>query len=264
MSKKKQTQDEIENSDIMELITANLYKTESWKLATEAAVSLHKAAEGQRENEKLERQARREREKLEAAEERNRKELEAKNFLYNEEIPGAAPVVVPTKKPKKTKVIKTDGWVNYAVVDEEGKELEKPKPEEKPLKVKQQQPASVSTKSTKTLSNNIYSFDDDTENLPTQLEYQASLKDNKLKGQQQPPKNKRKNAKNKENGEKPKEVENKKAKEKPKVAKQPSKQKPQQQQLATNVPILQNELLRPLIYVFVFVGLISVVYLVLN
>jgi len=62
MSKKKQTQDDIENADIMDLIHINL--PEHWNEATEAAVRLHKAAEGQRENEKLERQARREREKL--------------------------------------------------------------------------------------------------------------------------------------------------------------------------------------------------------
>jgi len=129
-----------------------------------------------------------------------------------------------------------------------------------------QQTVSVSAKSTNTLSNNIYNFDDDTENLPTQLEYQASLRENKLKGQQQPPKNKRKLIK--ENGEKPKEVENKKAKEKPKPKQQPKKveKKPhqQQQQLAVNVSIWQNELIRPLFYVFLFVTLISLLYLVLN
>jgi len=188
--------------------------------------------------------------------------LEIKN-LY-EDIPGIPGVA----KKHKTKVVKkeTDGWTNYAVVDEDGKELEKPKPEEKPLKVKQQPTAVTAKKDTP--SNNIYTFADDTENLPTQSEYQASLRKNKQPKEQpqQPPKNKpRKLAENKENGEKPKEVENKK----PKFAKQPTKksreaEKKPQQQLAPNVPIWQNELIRPLLYVFVFVTVICVVYLVLN
>jgi len=79
MSKKKQNQDEIENADIMELITINL--PDSWIKATEAAVRLHKAAEDQRENEKLERQARREREKLEAEEEKKKKGRRSKKSL---------------------------------------------------------------------------------------------------------------------------------------------------------------------------------------
>jgi hypothetical protein len=132
-----------------------------------------------------------------------------------------------------------------------------------------QQPVSVSAKGSNTQSNNIYDFEDDTENLPTQSEYQSSLRENKIKGQQQTGKElkKRKPAENKENGEKPKEVENKKpkgGKQQAKKLREADKKPLQQQQLAANIPIWQNELIRPLFYVFVFVTLISLLYLVLN
>jgi len=177
----------------------------------------------------------------------------------------SAPVV---KKPK-TKVIKKveekTGWVSNAVIDEEGKEIEKPKPEEKAPKVKQQQQPTITSKKEKiSQSNNIYTFaaDENDEDIPTQSEYQSSLRDRKPQPQQPPKKNPvRKPAeKNKENGEKkPKEDEKKKkGNEKPKkVERRPPPP-------AATASILQNELIRPLFYVFVFVTLISVLYLVLN
>jgi len=217
ISKKKQDQDQIENNDIMEFIMENL--PEHYEEATEAAVHLHKAATDLRETERKERLDRREqREKLELQESKKRLEEAKKNNL--EETSGSeASEQVPAKKPQKTKVINrkdSDGWVTVKVVDEEGKELEKPKPEEKsekPAKAPKRQPLVLKT-DTKA-SNNIFTIANEMETVLSPSEYQSSLRENKLKGQpEKPPKNKaRKPVEN--NNEKGKEsVDNKKSSDK--------------------------------------------------
>jgi len=281
ISKKKQSQDQIENSDIMELIIENL--PEHYEEATKAAERLHEAATEQRETERQERQTRRDREKLEALEAKKRLE-EAKKYTLEETSGGGGEtwgeqIIPPPKKPK-TKVVTlkdSEGWFNTTVVDEAGKELEKPKAEEKafekhPKPKKQQQP---SKSNDSTLSNNIFTITNEMENLPSPSEYQSTLRENKLKGQQEKPtKNKtRKQVENKENGEKAKEsVDTKKSADKIKKPKEEKKkEKPKEekkkgphQAAVKDVPFWQNDTFKPLVYVFAFVALISVLYLTLN
>jgi hypothetical protein len=266
----------------MELILENL--PEHYEEATEAAERLHLAATEQRDTEKQERQIRRDREKAEALEAKKRLE-EAKKYNL-EETPGGGEtwgeqIIPPPKKPKTKIVNKKDseGWVTATVVDEAGKAIEKPKAEEKafekPPKPKKVKVAPKNNDST--LSNNIFNITDEMENLPSQSEYQSSLRENKLKGQQEkPPKNKvpRKQVENKENGEKAKEsVDNKKLadkikknKEEKKKDKKPKeeKKKGSHQAAVKDVPFWQNDTFKPLVYVFAFVALISVLYLTLN
>jgi len=113
------------------------------------------------------------------------------------------------------------------------------------------------------------------ENLPSPSEYQSTLRENKLKGQQEKPtKNKtRKQVENKENGEKAKEsVDTKKSADKIKKPKEEKKkEKPKEekkkgphQAAVKDVPFWQNDTFKPLVYVFAFVALISVLYLTLN
>jgi len=107
------------------------------------------------------------------------------------------------------------------------------------------------------------------DNVPSFSEYQASLRESKIKGQQQqqqqPAPIKRKNAhkaENKENGEKV-EKKPKNPKEEKKVAKKPKEEK-KALHLARDIPFWQNDLFKPLVYVFAFVTLLSVLYLTLN
>jgi len=259
----------------MELILENL--PEHYEEATEAADRLHKAATEQRETENQERQSRRAREKLEAQEAKKRLE-EAKKYNLEDITSGGGETwgeqSIPAPKKPKTKIVNkknSEGWITATVVDEAGNVLEKPKTEEKafekPPKPKKVQP----TKSNdSTPSNNIFTItNEEMENLPSQSEYQSSLRENKLKGQlEKPPKNKavRKQVENKENGEKAKADKIKKPKEEKKKDKKPKeeKKKGSHQAAVKDVPFWQNDTFKPLVYVFAFVALISVLYLTLN
>jgi len=259
ISKKKQNQDQIENSDIMELILENL--PENWKEAEIAVEHLLLAATEQRETERAERQARREREKFEFEKKRT-EEMEKKT----EEILGEEheQQQIPAKKPKtKIKNLKgNDGWVTVTVVDEAGKELEKPKHEEKPVKPKKQPKQTEPT-----ISNNIFTFADEMDNLPTPSDFQASLRERKLKGQPEPAQKPQKNKPtrkpvDKENGEKQVDIKKSGHKVKPKKKEGDNKKAPHP--ATRDLPLWQNDLFRPLVYVFAFVATISVLYLTLN
>jgi len=108
------------------------------------------------------------------------------------------------------------------------------------------------------------------ENVPTPSEYQASLRENKLKGQQEkPPKAKPPRKENKENEEKGKDsTDTKKSADKikklEKKKQNEEKKKPLHQVSVKDVPFWQNDTFKPLVYVFAFVALISVLYLTLN
>jgi len=168
-----------------------------------------------------------------------------------------------------------DGFFTSTLVDEAGKELEKSQPAEKPEKPeKPPKPSKKQPQIAKTnessATNNYFIITNETENVPTLSEYQSSLRENKLKGQpEKPPKAKpsRKPVENKENEEKGKEsTDTKKDKiKKPEKKKQnEEKKKPPHQAAVKDVPFWQNDTFKPLVYVFAFVALISVLYLTLN
>jgi len=152
-------------------------------------------------------------------------------------------------------------------VDEDGKELEKPKAEEKVTK-----PKKLPKQSEPTSSNNIFKIGDEMDNMPSLTEYPS--RESKLKGQQQqePVKKRqlnkpsRKPLEDKENGEKAKEpVDIKKSGPvKPPKRKDGDNNKKAPHPATRDLPFWQNDLFKPLVYVFAFVTLISVLYLTLN
>jgi len=157
------------------------------------------------------------------------------------------------------------------VVDEQGKELDKPKTEEKPEKKLKQSTKSNTTTTSDTQSNNMFTLANEMDNVPSLYEYQSSLRESKLKGQQSqqqqpaPKAKKRKAAENKENGEKvEKKAPKNPHKEEKKGYKKPKEEKIGPKSVARDIPFWQNDLFKPLVYVFAIVTAISVLYLTLN
>jgi len=157
-------------------------------------------------------------------------------------------------------------------VDKDGKELEKSKPEvvsPKPKKTVTAAPKPINDKSNP--STNIYDFPEDAENVPSKAEYMASVRESRTKGKvdKTPVKHKatkasqEKDAKEKKEPKSEKKADKKQPKspeKKEKVKKSPAEQK----QIVADVPFWQNELFKPLVYVFGIVSLLSFLYLVLN
>jgi len=272
---KKKDDTEIENNNIMELIFDHL--PEHWHEAKLNARHLEEFVKEERVNEKKDRQERKEREREERrAREKAQREAEELARLKIEQKEDEALEATP-KKPK-TKVVTTkdnEGWMHQKILDEEGKELDKSKSEEN--KPKSKKPASDLSASAKTPkadkvdpTRNTYDISPEEENeLPTQSEYVATVRDQRLKGKpekpekpkSQKPKSKLPESKEKEK----KEPQEKKAKSL-KVSKKGEEKKPApaNKVVADNVPFWQNELFKPLVYVFGLVSLLSLIYLVLN
>jgi len=173
---------------------------------------------------------------------------------------------IPSAKKSKTKVVPTkdnDGWVHQKVktLDEDGKEL--PKTEEK-IKPKKESLSASSTKKEKVNPiSNIFDLANESDNVPTQAEYLASVRDARIKGK--PEKPEKQAQKKQPKAEKPKEAapepKEKKVKQL-KVQKKPEVEK--KNVVVADVPFWQNELFKPLVYVFGLVSFLSFLYLVLN
>jgi len=237
----RRTQEEIENSNIWELIIQNI--PDHWEDAVEAARNLQSYAINERENEVTERKAKRDKEKAEK----------------NQELDEG-------DKKIKTKIVQsTDdkGWIHQKVVDKEGKELEKSKPEVVTPKPKKTVTAGKIVNEKSNPSTNIYDLPEDAENVPSKAEYIASVRDSRIKGKvdKTPVKHKApKASQEKEAKEKKADKKHPKSEKKEKVKKSPEEKK----QIVADVPFWQNELFKPLVYVFGIVSLLSFLYLVLN
>jgi len=248
----------------MDLIIENL--PEHWEEAKAAARNLEMNIKEQRETEKTDRklkkdQERAERDRIREEEKADKEKL--KIDVWQDEILESAPPF--TKKPKTKLKITTDenGWVKQKRVDDEGKEIEmtKPQTEEKVVKAKKLKAEPKDPNAG--LNNNMFVMAEQSESLPSVADYQTSLRETKVKGKQEKtpvkPKAVRKPAEDKE---KVKEKEKEKEKEVKKPVKA-LKVKPVKQ-IQTTVPLWQNELFKPLVWVFGLVSLLSLLYLFLN
>jgi len=271
-SKKKQDLAVIENANIMYLIIENLPPT--IEDARNAAKHLEEAIKDQRETEKRERQARKEREKLEKRELEDKKkqaenDAEFKpNFIQDE-------VLEHIPKKIKTKVITVttdDGWTQQKVVDKEGKVIKK-ETEEKEETSTKPQPVKPKAKAPKvkdtSVTTNMYSMASGSESVMSPAEYQSKLRDSKLKANtaQEKPKPAKKlqiphNKQADNQSEEPKSPKEKKPKKKD------SEYVPQMKKpislVHADVPFWQNDLFKPLAYVFGLVTVLSFLYLTLN
>jgi len=174
------------------------------------------------------------------------------------------------KKNKKTSVVfSTDdkGWIHQKVVDKEGKELEKPKSETVTPKPKKTVTATKTVNEKSNPSNyNIYDLPDDAENVPSKAEYMDTVRSSRIKGKvdKTPVKHKAAKASPEKEPKEKKEpkVDKKqpKSEKKEKVKKSPAETK----QIVPDIPFWQNELFKPLVYVFGIVSLLSFLYLLLN
>jgi hypothetical protein len=243
----------------MDLILENL--PEHWEDAKNAARNLEFSVKEQREAEKADRKIKKERERAER--DKLREDAEQAK-LKIEVIQDEGLEIIPKKL--KTKVVTTkdeNGWVKQKRVfdDEEGNErvkITKSQPEEKPHKVKKVRAEPPPTN----LNNNIFVIADESESLPSVVDYQSSLREAKVKAKPEKtpvkPKPARKPAEAKE-----KEKEKEKEVKKP-AAKVPKVKADNKKQLAADVPLWQNDLFKPLVYVFGLVSLLSLLYLFLN
>jgi len=243
----RRTQEEIENSNIWELIIDNMPK--HWEDAVEAARNLQSYAVNERDTEVADRKAKRDKEK---AEKNQNQELDEGD-----------------KKIKTKMVTSTDdkGWTHQKVVDKEGKELEKSKPDVVTPKPKKTVTAGKIVNEKSNPSTNIYDLPEDAENVPSKAEYISSVRDSRLKGKvdKTPVKQKASKASQEKEKKEPKsekkaDKKQPKSEKKEKVKKSPEEKK----QIVADVPFWQNELFKPLVYVFGIVSLLSFLYLVLN
>lgn len=256
LDQKKQDQAEIENANIMDLILENL--PEHWEEAKAAAKNLEDYVKLERENEKTERAQR----KKDLKEARERAQKEAQD-QFNIEIKDNEPLeTIPSvKKPKVPSFTKDDD--GFITKKNEGKELEKPKTEEKPKPKKD-----VAVKKEKVNpSQNIFDIANEDDDLPTREEYLDSVRSARLKGKPEKPE---KAQAQKPKPPKPKDEDKDADKEKKVKKLKLSQKKPEVEKMkntttvVADVPFWQNELFKPLVYVFGLVSLLSFLYLVLN
>jgi len=261
LDQNKHDQVQIENANIMDLILEHL--PEHWETARAAARNLEDSVKLERDNEKNERIALKEKKRKdkEAAREKSQKEaqdqfnIEIKDDSALESIPSAKKKTKPTKD--------SEGWFS---TQSEGTEQEKPK-SEKPKQQQQQKIKETPKKEKVNPSQNLFDLPDDTDNLPTPAEYIASVRDARVKGKPE------KSEKSQAQKSKPAKVE-KPPKEpaEPKEKKKPKEKKVKQEgsyekknvTVVADVPFWQNDLFKPLVYVFGLVSLLSFLYLVLN
>jgi len=144
-----------------------------WEDAVDAARNLQSYAINEHDNEIAERKAKRDRERAQREAERNNQDFSI-NVLEGDNLESV---------PKKIKVTDDKGWTHQKLVDKDGKELEKSKPEvvsPKPKKTVTAAPKPINDKSNP--STNIYDFPEDAENVPSKAEYMASVRESRTKG----------------------------------------------------------------------------------
>jgi len=232
---------------------------EHWEDAVDAARNLQSYAVNDRDNEVAERKARKERER--AQRDAQREAEKNQDFSINV-LEGDNLESVPKKiKTKVVTSIDEKGWKQHKVVDKEGKELEKSKPEvsTKPKKTVTA-PKTITEKSNP--SANIYELPEDAENVPSKAEHISSVRESRLKGKvdKTPVKHKASKPSQEPKSEQKPIKKQPKSEKKEKVKKSPEEKK----QIVADVPFWQNELFKPLVYVFGIVSLLSFLYLVLN
>jgi len=239
---KKLSQQENENSNIMDLIKENL--PPHFEDAIRAAKRLEEAALSQRDNEDRERLARIEAKKAEKIEKKKLEEVAEKQGNNIEKDKEEIQVKV-AKKPKTKVVTKKDneGYVVKVVVDKAGKEVEKKVEAPKNVDVIPEKDKPKKT-TEKIDESNLFSIADDFEGVPSPSDYQISLREAKQKGMEKSQQNKKKypapnqkpgdkEKKTKEKGvekEKPKEKTKEKKVEKPK---EKTKEKPKEKKRKT-------------------------------
>jgi hypothetical protein len=267
---KKQSQQENENNNIMDLILENL--PPHFEDARKAARKLEDAAVSQRENEEKDRQAR-----IDAKrQEREREKEEKRKIAEALEKPGVTleqaqeEVKAKVAKKQKTKVVlkkDAEGYKTKVVIDPKTNEVkEKEKVPDK--KEVESTPEKAQTKSKKTApaeqadDKNSYYITDDLDDVPSPADYQRAYKESKLKGMEKSQQNKKKYPTPAPKADKDKKKD-KKVKPAPVPVPEPKKKSPPPAP-PTDVPFFQNDLVKPLVYVVALVSLLSFVYLIFS